>query len=73
MHLSFLIPVSPCTVTHPTAGTGAVDTIKVAATSNGNQWEGAVVVGTVHVFRQNFSLKDAIGSHACSLEALACV
>jgi prolyl 4-hydroxylase len=29
--------------------------------------------GTVSVFRQNFALKDAIGSHACSLEALACM
>jgi hypothetical protein len=28
--------------------------------------------GTVRVFRQGFTL-DAIGSHACSLEALACV
>jgi hypothetical protein len=25
--------------------------------------------GTVHVFRHNFALEDAIGSHACSLEA----
>jgi hypothetical protein len=25
--------------------------------------------GTVRVFRQKFTLKDAIGSHACSLEA----
>jgi hypothetical protein len=24
-------------------------------------------------FRQKFTLEDAIGSHACSLEALACV
>jgi hypothetical protein len=29
--------------------------------------------GTVRVFRQEFALEDAIGSHACSLEALACV
>jgi hypothetical protein len=29
--------------------------------------------GTVRVFRQQFTLEDAIGSHACSLEALACV
>jgi hypothetical protein len=28
---------------------------------------------TVCVFRQEFTLEDAIGSHACSLEALACV
>jgi hypothetical protein len=28
---------------------------------------------TVRVFRQNFTLDDAIGSHACSLEALPCV
>jgi hypothetical protein len=27
----------------------------------------------VRVFRENFALEDAIGSHACSLEALACV
>jgi ankyrin repeat protein len=27
------------------------------------------VAGTVHVFRQKFALEDAIGSHACSLEA----
>jgi hypothetical protein len=29
--------------------------------------------GTVRVFRQKFTLEDAIGSHAYSLEALACV
>jgi hypothetical protein len=29
--------------------------------------------GTVRVFRQKFTLEDAIGSHACSLEAVACV
>jgi hypothetical protein len=29
--------------------------------------------GTVRVFRQNFALEDAIGSHACSLQALTCV
>jgi hypothetical protein len=29
--------------------------------------------GTVRVFRQKFALDDASGSHACSLEALACV
>jgi hypothetical protein len=29
--------------------------------------------GTVRVFRQKFTLEDAIGSHACSLEALTCV
>jgi hypothetical protein len=28
---------------------------------------------TVRVFRQKFTLEDAIGSHACSLEALTCV
>jgi hypothetical protein len=29
--------------------------------------------GTVRVFRQKSTLEDAIRSHACSLEALACV
>jgi hypothetical protein len=29
--------------------------------------------GTVRVVRQKSTLEDAIGSHACSLEALACV
>jgi hypothetical protein len=29
--------------------------------------------GTVPFFGQKFTLEDAIGSHACSLEALACV
>jgi hypothetical protein len=29
--------------------------------------------GAVRVFRQDFPLEDAIGSHACSLAALACV
>jgi hypothetical protein len=28
---------------------------------------------TVRVCRQEFTLEDAIGSHACSLEALPCV
>jgi hypothetical protein len=27
----------------------------------------------VRVFRQKFALEDAIGSHACSLEALTCM
>jgi hypothetical protein len=27
--------------------------------------------GTVRVFRQTFTLEDAIGSHVCSLEAFA--
>jgi long-chain-fatty-acid--CoA ligase ACSBG len=31
------------------------------------------LVGTVRVFRHTFTLEDAIGSHACSLEALASV
>jgi hypothetical protein len=29
--------------------------------------------GTVRVSRLEFTLEDAIGSHACSLEALPCV
>jgi hypothetical protein len=29
--------------------------------------------GTVRVFRQKFTLDDAIGSHACSLQAIRCV
>jgi hypothetical protein len=28
---------------------------------------------TVTVFEQDFALEDAIGSHACSLEAITCV
>ena len=31
------------------------------------------VFGTVRVFRREFTLEDGIGSHACSLEAIACV
>jgi C-terminal processing protease CtpA/Prc len=31
--------------------------------------KGAMSIGTVRVFRQEFTLEDAIGSHACSLEA----
>jgi alpha-galactosidase len=31
----------------------------------------SLVVGTVRVFRQEFTLEDAIGSHACSFDALA--
>jgi subtilase family serine protease len=31
---------------------------------------GTNAIGTVRVFRQKFTLEDAIGSHACSLEAL---
>jgi hypothetical protein len=31
------------------------------------------VIGTVRVFGQNFALEDAIGSHACSLQANMCV
>jgi hypothetical protein len=30
-------------------------------------------IGTVRILRQDFALEDAIGSHACSLEALPCV
>jgi hypothetical protein len=29
--------------------------------------------GTVRVFRHGVALEDAIGSHACSLEARACM
>jgi hypothetical protein len=29
----------------------------------------SIPTGTVRVFRQKFTLEDAIGSHACSLEA----
>jgi hypothetical protein len=29
--------------------------------------------GTVRVFRQKFTLEDAIGTHACSLQASRCV
>jgi hypothetical protein len=31
------------------------------------------VEGTVLGFEQKFTLEDAIGSHACSLDALPCV
>jgi hypothetical protein len=34
---------------------------------------GANAGGPALVFEQNFALEDAIGSHACFLEALACV
>jgi hypothetical protein len=34
---------------------------------------GPLSPGTVHFFRQSVTLDDDIGSHACSLEALACV
>jgi hypothetical protein len=34
---------------------------------------GLTSAGAVRVFRQEFTLEDDIGSHACSLEALACV
>jgi hypothetical protein len=37
-------------------------------------WGGSPIQGedgTVRVFRQRFTLEDAVGSHACSLEALA--
>jgi hypothetical protein len=30
-------------------------------------------LGTVRGFRQKFTLEGAIGSHACSLQALTCV
>jgi hypothetical protein len=30
------------------------------------------LAGMVRVFRQKFTLEDAIGSHACSLEAYVC-
>ena len=46
------------------AGDAPLDTIIV---------EGRLGFGTVRVFRQGFALEDAIGSHACSLEALALV
>jgi hypothetical protein len=36
-----------------------------------NKFDIADVGRTVRVFRQKFTLEDAIGSHACSLEALA--
>jgi hypothetical protein len=36
-------------------------------------WQWRHFGGTVRVFRHNCALEDAIGSHACSLEALTCV
>jgi hypothetical protein len=45
----------------------------VASTTPPTQWSTRPKVGTVRVFRQKFTLEDAIGSHACSLEALTCV
>jgi hypothetical protein len=38
------------------------------ANASAPQYE-LVRVGTVRVFRQKFTLEDAIGSHACSLQA----
>jgi len=35
--------------------------------------EAGFALGAVHVFRQKLTLEDAIGSHACSLEASRCV
>jgi hypothetical protein len=37
-----------------------------------DQWL-EIGIGTPRVFRHNFALEVARGSHACSLEALACV
>jgi hypothetical protein len=39
------------------------------ANPTGQPEEKLMRAGTVRVFGQNFALEDAIGSHACSLEA----
>jgi hypothetical protein len=44
--------------------------IYLYATASGqSRCRGLNALGTVRVFRQEFTLEDAIGSHACSLEA----
>jgi hypothetical protein len=45
--------------------------LQIATTKTGDyegEWTGLWSMGTVPVFRQDFALEDAIGSHACSLE-----
>ena len=48
-----------------------VDTVNYAATLQG--FNKLTEKGTVRVFEQKITLGHAIGSHACSLQALACV
>jgi hypothetical protein len=50
-------------------------TIRILSTTDAKPNDHANVTGrcTVRVCRQQFTLEDAIGSHACSLEALACM
>jgi hypothetical protein len=56
--------------------TNPVQTLKVRSTRETLKtslfWT-FLIMCTVRVFRQKFTLEDAIGSHACSLEALASV
>jgi hypothetical protein len=44
-----------------------VQTLKAVHWKNQQSW--MVAQGTVRIFEQDFALEDAIGSHACSLEA----
>jgi hypothetical protein len=57
------------TVMHSNNEVGSIQPIAEIAT--GCRARG--VLCTVRVFRQKFPLEDAIGSHACSLDALPCV
>jgi hypothetical protein len=47
-----------------------LDAVREPVPTGNSSWP---LSGTVRVFRQRSKLDDAIGSHACSLEALACV
>jgi hypothetical protein len=63
-----ILPIDPANIFH-------CNTVQ-AARSNGSPpglTESYTKGGLVRVFGQKIALEDAIGSHACSLEALTCV
>jgi hypothetical protein len=59
--------------TYTTVAPAQVPGCNCRCADNGTCRYSAWTDSTLRVFRQNFALEDAIGSHACSLEALACV
>jgi hypothetical protein len=62
---------SGCMAVRHAVGLDAVISADWACGQSGAGW--VFQSGTVRVFRREFTLEDAIGSHACSFEALACV
>jgi hypothetical protein len=73
MRVVNVIPLG-CSILLPVGTVHSVQTLKAEENKDKGEKPGEQEEdGTVRVFRQTFSLEDAIGSHACSLQALTCM